>query len=218
MLERISNISLEVDFKKSSKRKYSNFKGRADTKAFFDVDDSISFSPASKYLSRANWVLKDFNQSADDLVLIEFYYCGYNFEVSLNLKRASSIETVAYVISQDNSLFSEEASVVATLKSTVGGGSVSSLSQKELSGLDLLFQRLASLDLRSELNAFNHELIDTLLEGIYPLLQNDFTYLNYVLLNFLEKQTNIKLGCLLERNKRARTELSLLKIKPSVLH
>lgn len=218
MLERISNISLEVDFKKSGKKKYSSFKGRAYTKALFDVDDTISFSPASKYLVRAKWVLKDFNQSADDTILLGFFYCGYNFEVSLNLKRASSIETIVYVISRDNSLFSEEDVVIATLKTTLGGGSISLLSQKELSGLDLLFQRFNSLDLRSELNTFNHELIDTLLEGIYTLLQNDFSYLNYVLLNFLEKQTNIKLGCLLERNKRAKTELSLLKIKPSIIH
>ena len=72
MLERIGNISLEVDFNKSRKGKYSSFKGGLYDNSTFDINDSISFSPASKFLSRANWILKEFHHSADDKIIVEF--------------------------------------------------------------------------------------------------------------------------------------------------
>ncbi len=217
MLERISNISLDADFKKSKKGRYSSFKGGIYSRPPFNLEDndSISFSPASKYLSKANWLLKEFNQSSEDKVVVEFIYRGFNFEVSLDLQRISSIETIMFVVHKDNSMLSDNNSIVAMFKVSLGDCTISQPIQKELRGLEQLFQRFTSLELKSELNIYNYELIDTLLEGIYSLLQSDFTYLNNVLLKFLEKQTNKKFKCLFDKKKGTSTQLNLVKIKPN---
>ncbi len=215
MLERISNISLDADFKKSKKRRYSSFKGNLYSRSSFDINDSISFSSASKYLSKANWLLKEFKQSSDDKVVVEFIYRGFYFEVSLDLQRIASIENVMFVIRRDKVVFLDNNPIVASFKVTIGGSNSSQPIQKELKGLEQLFQRFTSLDLESELNIYNYELIDTLLEDIYMLLQSDFSYLNNILLHFLEKQTNKSFKSLFDKNKGADTQLNLLKIKPS---
>ena len=214
MLERISNISLDTDFKKSKKGRYSNFKGGLYSNSTFEINDSISFSPASKYLSRANWVLKEYRQSSDNKVIVEFIYNGFYFEVSLDLQRINDIETVVYLIKRDD-IFIKTKPIAASFKISIGGNNNANPIQKELKGLEQLFQRFNSLNLNSELNIYNYELIDTLLEGIYSSLQSDFTYLNNVLLNFLEKQTNIKLNQVLNKNKNSQTKLNLLKVKPN---
>ena len=213
MLERISNISLEVDFNRSKRGKYSRFKSGLYDNSSFDINDSISFSPASKYLSKAGWLLKEFHQTIDEKVIVEFIYSGFYFEVSLNLQSINSLETVAYAIRKDSLTNLEDNPVIASLKVAIGGSNSLMPVHKELRGLDQLFQRFSSLNLQSELNIYNYELINTLLEGIYTLLQSDFEYLNTVLLNFLEKQTNKKLVFLLSKAKET-TELNLLKIKP----
>lgn len=213
MLERIGNISLEIDFKKSKRGKYSHAKGGVFENAAFKANDSISFSPASKYLSRANWLLKEFNHSAEDKVWVEFIYGGYYFEVNLDIKNINSMETINYSIRREDPLKLENDQIIATIRAHIGEGNDSMPLQRELKGLNQLFQRFFSLNLKNELNIYNYELIDTLLDGIYSTLQNDFTYLNCILINFLEKQTDRKLNILLNKNKRT-TDLNLLKIKP----
>ncbi len=217
MLEKISNISLDTDFKKSKKGRYSHFKGGLYSGSSFDINDSISFSPASKYLSKANWLLKEYSQTPESKVVVEFIYYGFSFIVSIDLQRVGDIETVIYSIKKDETLLSNPKSISATLKVALGWDDNSSTIQKELKGLDQLFQRLISLDIKSELNSYNYELIDTLLEGIYSVLQSDFTYLNHVLFNFLEKQTSMKLSHVLNKNKNLRTKLNLLKVKPNIV-
>lgn len=214
MLERISNISLETDFKKSKKGKYSHFKGGLYANNKFEINDSISFSPASKYLSRSNWILKEFHQSSDESVVVEFIYSGFFFEVSVNLQRINEIEAVTYIIRKDSSISTEYNPIITTLRVSVKENNNSFPPQKELKGLVQLFQRFSSLNLKSELNIYNYELIDTLLEGIYSSLQSDFAYLNNVLFNFLEKQTNKKIIPLL---KKGTTELNLQKISPYLI-
>ncbi|MDA3859920.1 MAG: hypothetical protein PF445_01725 [Melioribacteraceae bacterium] len=217
MLERISNISLETDFKKSKKGRYSSFKGGLYSNSSFDINDSISFSPASKYLSKANWLLKEFHQTSEDKVVVEFVYNGFYFEVSVNLLKISESDTLTYLIRKDSSFVHENNPIIASFKVAVGGTTNALPLQKELKGLEQLFQRFTSLNLESELNIYNYELIDTLLEGVYSLLQSDFTYLNTVLFNFLEKQTNKKINVVLNKIKKI-TELNLLKIKPYTTH
>lgn len=213
MLERISNISLEADFNKSKRGRYSRLKGGFYSNTSFDINDSISFSPASKYLSRAGWVLREFHQSSDEKVIVEFIYGGFYFEVSINLQDINSLETVVYAIRKDSLINHESNPISASLRVAMGGINSSLPIQKEMKGLEQLFMRFSSLYLGSELNIYNYELIDTLLEGIYTLLQSDFIYLNNVLFNFLEKQTNKKIILLLNKQNEA-TNLNLLKIKP----
>jgi len=216
MLERIGNISLEIDFKKSKRGKYSQVKGGLYENTTFEVNDSISFSPASKYLSKANWLLKEFNQSAEDKVLVEFIYGGYYFEVNLDIKNIGSMETINYSIRRENASNLEINQIIATIRTYFGKVNDAMPLQRELKGLNQLFQRFSELNLKNELNIYNYELLDTLLDGIYFTLQNDFTYLNGVLINFLEKQTYRKLNILLNKNNRT-TELNLLKIKPFLI-
>lgn len=215
MLERISNISLDTDFKKSKKGRYSQFKGELFSNSAFDVNDSISFSSASKYLSRAGWLLKEFKQTAGDKVVVEFNYYGFHFEVSLDLERINNIETVIYSIKKDGILVSPAKLIQTSFKITIGGFDINYPMQKELKGLDQLFQRFETLELNNELNLFNYELIDTLLDGFYTSLQSDFTYLNIVLFHFLEKQTNRKFDVLFNKNKDANTRINILKIRPN---
>jgi hypothetical protein len=215
MLERIANISLESDFRKSRRgNKYSKYKSGLYSGATFDVNDSISFSPASKYLSRANWLLKEFHQSKEGKIIIEFNYAGFAFDVSLDLETLGTINSIVYKISKNGIDNPFEKKISATFKVTIGEGSNGHPLQKGLKGLEQLFYRFNSLELSNELNSYNYELIDTLLEGMYSLLQNDFEYLNNTLLQFLEKQTNKKIGSLTSRFRGATTEITLQKIKP----
>jgi hypothetical protein len=215
MLERIANISLESDFKKSRRsNKYSKFKSHLYSKAAFDVNDSISFSPASKYLSRANWLLKEFHQSNEGKIIVEFNYAGFSFDVSLDLETLSSINSIVYKISKDRIENRYDKNISAIFKVSIGNASKGLSLQKELKGLEQLFNRFSLLELENELNRYNYELIDTLLEGMYLLLQSDFEYLNNTLLQFLEKQTNKKVGSLTSRFRGATTEITLQKIKP----
>ncbi len=216
MLDRIGNISLEVDFNKSRKGKYSSFKGGLYDNSTFDINDSISFSPASKFLSRANWILKEFHHSADDKIIVEFIYGGFYFEANLDIQSVSSMETINYIIRKEESFRLENNPTIATLRIATGSVNEAMPLQKELKGLFQLFQRFSALDLKSELNIYNYELIDTLLDGIYSSLQSDFAYLNNILINFLEKQTDKKLNVLLNKVKKS-TEVNLLKIKPYLI-
>lgn len=214
MLERIGNISLESDLNKSNRRKYGKYKGNLYAGSSFDINDSISFSPASKYLSRANWILKDYHQSNEGKIIVEFNYNGFSFEVSLDIETLSSINSLVYKISRDGCQYLTSGEVIATFKVTIGDSSQSLPLQKELKGLEQLFIRLSSLSLSSELNIYNYELIDAFLEGINSLLENDFEYLNSTLLQFIEKQTNKKVGSLTGKFRNSLTEISIQKIKP----
>jgi len=214
LLERIGNISLEANLKKSRKRRYSNFKGSDSINSHFDINDSISFSPASKYLSRAGWLLKDFKQSDDGKIFIEFIYNDFFFEVNLDLETLNLINSIFYKVSKKkiNNFF--EKNILATFKISIGGYSSDIPIKKDLRGLEQLFDRFTSLELNRELNRFNYELIDTLLDGVYSILQNDFEYLNYTLLQFLDKQMNKRFGNFVSKFKDQRTEISIQKIKP----
>ena len=214
MLERTGNISFETDFNKSKQRKYGSYKGNLYTGSSFDINDSISFSPASKYLSRANWLLKEYHQSNEGKIIVEFNYDGFCFEVSLDIETLGTINSLVYKISKDGVQKSLENHVSATFKISIGEGSQKLPLQKELRRLEQLFGRFLTLNLNNELNIYNYELIDTLLEGMYSLLQNDFEYLNNTLLQFIEKQTNMKVGSLVAKFHNTSTEISLQKIKP----
>lgn len=214
MLERIGNISFETDFNKSKRPKYGSYKGNLYAGSSFDINDSISFSPASKYLSRANWLLKEYHQSKEGKIIVEFNYDGFCFEVSLDVETLGTINSLVYKISKDGVQNSLEKHVSATFKISIGETSQKLPPQKELRGLEQLFMRFSTLNLNNELNIYNYELIDTLLEGMYSLLQNDFEYLNNTLLQFIEKQTNLKVGSLVSKFRDATTEISLQKIKP----
>lgn len=212
MLERIGNISFETDFNKSKPRRYSSYKGNLYADASFDINDSISFSPASKYLSRANWLLKEYHQSNEGKIIVEFNYDGFCFEVSLDMETLGTINSLVYKISKDEVQNLLEKRVSATFKISIGESSQKSPIQKELKGLEQLFVRFSTLNLNNELNIYNYELIDTLLEGMYSLLQNDFEYLNSTLLQFIEKQTNRKVGSLISKFHNASTKISLQKL------
>lgn len=214
MLERIGNISFETDFNKSKRSKYGRYKGNLYAGSSFDINDSISFSPASKYLSRANWLLKEYHQSKEGKIIVEFNYDGFCFEVSLDIETLGTINSLVYKISKDGVQNSLEKNVSATFKISIGETSQKLPPQKELRGLEQLFMRFSTLNLNNELNIYNYELIDTLLEGMYSLLQNDFEYLNNTLLQFIEKQTNLKVGSLVSKFRDTKTEISLQKIKP----
>ncbi len=214
MLERIGNISFETDFNKSKRLKYGSYKGNLYAGSSFDINDSISFSPASKYLSRANWLLKEYHQSKEGKIIVEFNYDGFCFEVSLDIETLGTINSLVYKISKDGVQNSLEKNVSATFKISIGETSQKLPPQKELRGLEQLFMRFSTLNLNNELNIYNYELIDTLLEGMYSLLQNDFEYLNNTLLQFIEKQTNLKVGSLVSKFRDVKTEISLQKIKP----
>lgn len=214
MLERIGNISSETDFNKSKRRKFSSYKGNMYANTSFDINDSYSFSPASKYLSRANWLLKEYHQSKEGKIIVEFSYYEFYFEVSLDVETLSTINSLVYKISKDGVQNSQEKNISATFKVSIGESPQNLPLQKELRGLEQLFVRFATLNLNNELNIYNYELIDTLLEGMYSLLQNDFEYLNNTLLQFIEKQTNKKTGSLIAKFRSELTEISLQKIKP----
>ncbi|MCF6269669.1 MAG: hypothetical protein L3J41_08165 [Melioribacteraceae bacterium] len=214
MLERIGNISFENDFSKSKRRKYGSYKGNLYAGSSFDINDSISFSPASKYLSRANWLLKEYHQSNEGKINLEFNYHGFSFEVSFDLETLGTINSLVYKISKDVVQNLQEKNVSATFKISIGKSSQKLPLQKELRGLEQLFARFATLNLNNELNIYNYELIETLLEGMYSLLQNDFEYLNSTLLQFIEKQTNMRVGSLVAKFHNVSTEISLQKIKP----
>ncbi|MCF6270910.1 MAG: hypothetical protein L3J41_14430 [Melioribacteraceae bacterium] len=214
MLERIGNISFEADFNKQKRRKYGSYKGSAYAGSSFDINDSISFSPASKYLSQANWLLKEYHQSNEGKIIVEFNYDGFCFEVSLDIETLSTINSLVYRISKDGVQNSLEKDISATFKISIGESSQKLPLQKELRGLEMLFNRFGTLNLNNELNIYNYELIDTLLEGMYQLLQNDFEYLNNTLLQFIEKQTNKNAGSLTAKFRNESTEISLQKIKP----
>jgi len=214
MLERIGNISFEASFKKSKQRKFGSYKGNLYSGSSFDINDSISFSPASKYLSRANWLLKEYHQSNEGKIIVEFNYFGFSFEVSLDLETLGTINSLVYKISQDDNQNAFVKHIAATFKISIGESSDKLPIQKELRGLEQLFIRLGTLNLNSELNIYNYELIDTLLDGMYSSLQNDFEYLNFTLLQFIEKQTNMKVGSLNSKFHNSSTEISIQKIKP----
>ncbi len=214
MLERIGNISFESDFNKSKRRKYGSYKGNLYAGSSFDINDSISFSPASKYLSQANWLLKEYHQSNEGKIIVEFNYDGFCFEVSLDIETLGTINSIVYKISKDDVQNLIEKQVSATFKISIGESPQKPPLQKELRGLEQLFIRFATLNLNNELNIYNYELIDTLLEGMYSSVQNDFEYLNNTLLQFIEKQTNMKVGSLVGKFRHASTEISIQKIKP----
>ena len=201
MLEKIGNISLDSDLRKSKKGLIREKYQRGIIHSTKGINDSISFSPASKYLTKANWILKDFKQYAEEKIILEFSYSGFDFEVS-------------YKISQSDSSLGINQIVLAVFRVDVRNDISDTILKNNLNVLEQLFKRFRSLELSNELNIYNYELINTLMDGMYEGLKVEFEYLNNILLSFLEKITNKKIFETLSKLERNVIELNLQQVKP----
>ncbi|MCK5087364.1 MAG: hypothetical protein KAQ90_07585 [Melioribacteraceae bacterium] len=214
MLEKIGNISLDSDLRKSKKGLNREKYQRGIIHSTKGINDSISFSPASKYLTKANWILKDFKQSAEEKIILEFSYSGFDFEVSLDLQTVKNLKSINYKISQSDSSLGINQIVLAVFRVDVRNDISDTILKNNLNVLEQLFKRFRSLELSNELNIYNYELINTLMDGMYEGLKVEFEYLNNILLSFLEKITNKKIFETLSKLERNVIELNLQQVKP----
>lgn len=214
MLEKIGNISLDSDLRKSKKGLIREKYQRGIIHSTKGINDSISFSPASKYLTKANWILKDFKQSAEEKIILEFSYSGFDFEVSLDLQTVKNLKSINYKISQSDSSLGINQIVLAVFRVDVRNDISDTILKNNLNVLEQLFKRFRSLELSNELNIYNYELINTLMDGMYEGLKVEFEYLNNILLSFLEKITNKKIFETLSKLERNVIELNLQQVKP----
>ena len=125
-----------------------------------------------------------------------------------------NLKSINYKISQSDSSLGINQIVLAVFRVDVRNDISDTILKNNLNVLEQLFKRFRSLELSNELNIYNYELINTLMDGMYEGLKVEFEYLNNILLSFLEKITNKKIFETLSKLERNVIELNLQQVKP----
>ncbi len=212
MLDRIGNISLDTNLKKSKANKLAVEKYKKSIVASSgNINDKISFSSASKYLSRAKWNLREIDQSSKERVSIDFNFSGFEFQSTIDLTSLKTVNHINYKVSK---IVNDSKSIMAIFKVNIADLDQSENHYESFKYLGYLFKRFEGLDIKSELNSFNYEMMDALMDDLKSGLCKEFDYINYTFLLFAEKLTGNRIIAQIKPNVQKQSNVVIQRIKP----
>ncbi len=192
MLEKIVNISSNIDYKKSSGNYKLNRKSNPYAFPSIINNDTVSISPATTLLSSYGWKLNNFN-SGDDKIEISFEYENFLFVASLELIELSKYRRVNYWVSKSVNKYSTEINITISLSAPLSESKKNFISSPKMDKLKDFFEHIKEVTL-SKPNIITDPLtLDTLYADYKNELKEEFFSLNYCLLRFIETYLSKKI-------------------------
>jgi hypothetical protein len=211
MLDKILNITPGSDFSQSPVKK-----GKADfflsrVSAHSDVHDSLSYSPAWRYITQLNWRINGAKLLKDNKFYISFIVAETEFNTLLDLNDLSSSSVFVYDITRKKIVNNTETGVLIEMEkktySVADAGVI-----YELKNLNRLFERVWNLDLKHELND-KEMYLNALLEDNLNGISAEINFITVSLVSFVEKLLNKTFSHALLQGQKTVQELNIKKIK-----
>jgi hypothetical protein len=211
MLDKILNITPGSDFNQSPVKK-----GKADfflsrVSAHSDVHDSLSYSPAWRYITQLNWRINGAKLLKDNKFYISFIVAETEFNTLLDLNDLSSSSVFVYDITRKKIVNNTETGVLIEMEkktySVADAGVI-----YELKNLNRLFERVWNLDLKHELND-KEMYLNALLEDNLNGISAEINFITVSLVSFVEKLLNKTFSHALLQGQKTVQELNIKKIK-----
>ncbi len=193
MLNRIINISAGSDFKNSTKP-YKSFKfDRANAYHTYDGHDSIAISPAYNFLLKHNWKIKELTIEGDKLY-INFFISDFEFATTIPLKQINQLTNIEYTVFKEKEIDDNKYRIAVDFLVNLVNINYSDIEYiYNLAKIEIFFNRLMHLKLNGELSSSERKVLDGLLEGLGPGIQEEFNAINNSLFIFIEKYFDFKI-------------------------
>lgn len=192
MLEKITNISPNSDFKKSAGTPKYYKKVNSYTYTPGQINDSILISPATALLATYGWKLKKINQEADKIHII-FELDGFLFDTNIQFNDLKKNPFIEYKIQKDIDGFAAEITVIVILVAPVRKKISENELEKTLNALNEFFEQFKSLSVKKPNIITDQHTIDSLSSDFMDTLNKEFNYINSCLLRFLDKYVSLKI-------------------------
>ncbi len=193
MLEKIVNITPGSDYKQASKpARYSNISNFASV-LNSSLNDSISLSPATAFLSSVNWKLRKL-QNDKDRVLIVFEFDGFEFLTQIHLSDLSRLSIFDFDIKKHLENYSNKTEVYMKIISPIDQKLRENIDPKfNLPALNQFIDEIVAISsFRYSISEDNAEVKEIFYEHENNI-RAEFNYIGECLKNFLEKFLSVKL-------------------------
>ncbi len=192
MLNKISNINSGLELNKSVKfRKYKK-NGSGSFQSHIDINDSINISPALAFFDDSNWILKNLNRSSDNKIYLDFTVHEFDFKMVIDAKNLNNISYLKYSVHKINEISVSNKLIQADI--LVEPKQIPDINHYDsFNMLEVLFSRIARLNIATELTRNDTRNMDELLDNIFTGLYQEFESISGVVLNFLKKYTDTKI-------------------------
>lgn len=190
MLNKIENISPNPSYKEKSNLSGNTKEVNPVIHLNINAADSFSFSSAVKYLNLLKWKLKQFKQSSNGMVEVEFSIDEFSFHTKLFGPDFFS-QFVEYKIQNEHALRNNNLKYEITVKfEFYKAVLLKPIEIAELDYLKILFKRITENENLSSSSAVDLMNISLVLDGINGELIKELSDIHKKLLVFLEKVTS----------------------------
>jgi len=211
MLDKILNITPGSDFNQSHLKKGKTKLLFHRISGYSETHDSLSYSPAWRYIAQLNWRINAVKLLKDNKLYISFEVAETEFNTLLNLDDINCSGTYVYEITRrKRSGDSENAVLIMLEKKTYNINDVNVI--YELKNLNRLFERVWNLDLRQEISDEEMSL-NTLLEDIADDISEELNFITVSLIGFIEKLLNKTFSHAFVQGSGPVKEINIKKIK-----
>lgn len=211
MLDKILNITPGSDFNQSPVKKGKGDYFLSRIAAHSDVHDSLSYSPAWRYITQLNWRINGAKLLKDNKFYISFIVGETEFNTLLDLNDLSSSSVFVYEITRKKVINNNETGVLIELEkktySVADAGVI-----YELKNLNRLFERVWNMDLKHELSD-KEMYLNSLLEDNIKGISAEINFITVSLVSFVEKLLNKTFSHALLKGQKTVQEINIKKIK-----
>lgn len=194
MLNKIDNISPGSEYSKASRP--SGFAGgiaSAYVRQSY-VHDSVDISPALQFLNVVRWRLKAFKHVAKEKLFLDFILSDIEFQTTIDLVSIERADELNYHIIKEGNESNFNNKIISDLSVKIENIQYDNEPVlKNLSALNVFFQRVFIQRIYRELTPNDKYIIDEMVSGISTGMKDEFEYLNNQLFIFLEKLEGIKI-------------------------
>ncbi|MCX6151069.1 MAG: hypothetical protein NTX22_11125 [Ignavibacteriales bacterium] len=196
MLEKITNINPDSNYK--GEKKSGNFlPAFSKANKHFDLgNDAIHISPAMHFVLEKGWHLRELKEFSGRKIFVSFIFVDFEIQSEIDFDKLLLSKKIVYKIIKTKELNGSRRKLMLVLNFNLNKSFEIIDDQNllfNLRELEILFDRISQLDIKSELNCFDTSAIRNLMDDIYKGLTFEFNYITTNLLLFFERVT--KLNC-----------------------
>ncbi len=193
MLEKITNISPNSDYKKSTGNPKYYKKTNSYSYVSNSINDSILISPATALLATYGWKLIKINNQTDKIHIV-FELNGFEFDSTIYLNELSKFRTIEYKIKKGIEGYAAEITVLIILITHIKSDLTEIETEKNLDALNEFFEQFKSISVKRPNIITDKLTIDSLSRDFIISLNKEFNYINSCLIKFLNKYASINLN------------------------
>lgn len=213
MLEKIVDISFNTNFarKKHSRSFYGGKKGAENYK--IDNGDPISFSPAFQFIARTNLKIKDIDKISEEKLLLKFAIEEFLFHTTVDVENIKHAKNLSYKIESDFTESEQRKLIHALIRLKLGKLSPPKTHIVYPQTLKQFFLRLDKYQGEFDINLFDRESLDYLMEDLEADLEEEMVTISHIILNFIDKLNSSNILEVLSHSEFLNHQLILQSVK-----